>query len=260
MDITSFFAEDNFVQEGNLYFQKNFDRKRSFERAYIDLRKKENRFYPDGILKFLPDVSSGNPHYQEWLLRKSSVKQIVKYFTKRKTNSVLEIGCGNGWLSHYLAENLSASIVGVDVNETELQQASRVFDNDNLAFVYADVLNNAFKLNSFDVIVMVSSIQYFKNIRELIQKVLPLLHNSGELHIIDSPLYEKDEIEAARKRTKEYFESMSHPEMAAFYYHHTLDNLEDFKHSLLYNPRSPFNRITRKIFNSSVFLWIRIIK
>src|SRR6187402_1644261 len=133
MNISAFLSEGNFVQEGNLYLQKNLEREKAFEKAYIDLRRREHRVYSDEVLKFLPDITSRNSLHQGWLLRKASAKQIINYLKKHKVNSVLEIGCGNGWLSHCLAENLNASIVGVDVNETELQQATRVFDNDNLA-------------------------------------------------------------------------------------------------------------------------------
>jgi len=260
MDINVFLSEDSFVQEGNLYFQKHLERKKSFEKAYIDLRKREHRVYSDEVLKFLPDITSRNPLYQEWLFRKASVKKLANYLAKRKANSVLEIGCGNGWLSHYLAENLNASIIGVDVNETELHQAVRVFDRDNLVFVYADVLTEFFSKNSVDVVLMASCIQYFKNIDELLHKVLPLLRPSGELHIIDSPIYKKNEIEAAKERTKEHFKLMGHPEMTSFYYHHSLDDFRKFKYTLLYNPRSPLNMVTRKFFNSPVFPWLRITK
>ena len=260
MDISSFLSEDNFIQDGNLYLQKNLTRKNSFENAYVDLRRKEKRIFSDEELKFLPDVATRNPLYKEWQLRKASATRIAHYLAKHKANSVLEIGCGNGWLSHYLAEDLSASIVGVDVNETELQQASRVFENDNLKFVYADVLNDAFNTDSFDIILIASSIQYFKNIKEVLEKILPLLHSSGELHIIDSPFYNKSEIAGAKERTKEYFKLMGHSEMAEYYFHHSLEDFRDFKHSLLYNPRSLFGKVSRKIFDSSGFPWIRIRK
>ena len=260
MNISAFLSEGSFAQEGNLYLQKNLEREKSFEKAYIDLRKKEHRVYSDEVLKFLPDITSRSPLHQEWLLRKTSAKQLVNYLTKHKVNSVLEIGCGNGWLSHYLAENLNASIVGADINETELQQAARVFDNNNLTFVYADVLTEAFNQNSFDIILMASCIQYFKKIDELLHKILPLLRPSGELHIIDSPIYKKSEIEPAKERTKEYFKLMGHSEMTALYYHHSLDDFRNFKYAFLYNPRSPLIKVTRKFFNSPVFPWLRVTK
>ena len=77
----------------------------------------------------------------------------------------MELGCGNGWLTHHLAMIKNSYVVGVDINRFELEQAARVFNNfNNHKFFYADVFADYFKLGDFDIILLAGSIQYFKDL------------------------------------------------------------------------------------------------
>ena len=77
-----------------------------FESLYIQLREKEGRIYPDEEVAQLPVTSSTHPHYKEWLIRKESSQKLVSWLKKKKKPlDMLEIGCGNGWLSHKLSDN-----------------------------------------------------------------------------------------------------------------------------------------------------------
>ncbi len=54
--------------------------------------------------------------------------------------AILELGCGNGWLSHLLSQSLQRDVCGIDVNRTELTQAARMFGHDQrLSFIAADI-------------------------------------------------------------------------------------------------------------------------
>jgi protein-L-isoaspartate O-methyltransferase len=46
----------------------------------------------------------GHRHYHEWQIRKASSNRLVKYLAKKqKILEILEVGCGNGWLSAKLS-------------------------------------------------------------------------------------------------------------------------------------------------------------
>ncbi|HET6768518.1 MAG TPA: hypothetical protein VFH08_14000, partial [Chitinophagaceae bacterium] len=74
----------------------------------MQLRKKEQRLYTDGEVRNLPQVPVTHLHFKEWLVRKRSCDRLIKYLDKKnKRLHILEIGCGNGWLSAQLAKNTS---------------------------------------------------------------------------------------------------------------------------------------------------------
>ena len=252
----------SFTFEKNIFYQKEWGND-LFEKEYIDLRRRESRVYSDDVVRNLPDLEEPGSLNVEWLIRKVTVKNLVRYFKKKKDKlMILELGCGNGWLAHQLASSLNAEILGLDINETELLQGAALFKNlQNLSFMRADVFTAAIKKETFDVILLASSLQYFPNLMELIQRLLELLKPSGEIHIVDSPIYASTvESREAKNRSHKYFRAKGVPAMANNYFHHTLPELKSFKHRILFNPNSLISIFKRKTLRipQSIFPWILI--
>lgn len=228
-----------------------------FEKTYIITRSLENRLYTDEELMRLPDIAEGHTHYKEWKLRKWSGQRLQRYLAgKKKSMEILEIGCGNGWLSHLMADIRGSEVTGLDINFTELQQAARVFNGaPNLNFVHGDIRNGILEDRLFDYIVFAGTIEYFPFLKKIIHLSLTYLKPGGEVHIIDSRLYYPDRIEQEKKRTLAYYTSLGYPEMADFYFHHSVYDLRPFHHIWMYNPNSFGNRLRR---TRSPYPWIRI--
>jgi len=228
-----------------------------FGQEYIRLRKKEGRIYRDEELRRLPDIPANHRHAAEWKIRKSAALKLRNHFQKKDRSwKILEPGCGNGWLSNLLAANRQHQVTGADINETELEQAARVFSNQpNLQFIKGSLDHPALKQENYDAIVFASSIQYFPSLPEVIHLSMELLNPGGELHILDSPFYQQRELTAARQRTIRYFESMGMPGMAAYYFHHCLDDLTGFNYTLMSGPTNRFRFFNN---NQNPFPWICI--
>ena len=253
---------DNVYVENNLYYQKNLTRPGPFEEIYLLLREKENRLYSENLIKNLPEIPKHHPLQSEWLVRKRSLDLLVRYLVgQNAVKRILEVGCGNGWLSNRLAQKLPAEICGVDVNEFELKQAAALFASQKLSFVCASEWKTVFPPAAFDVIVLASSVQYFPELTTLIERLLEFNTLDGEIHILDSPFYHSvQESDAAQKRSRDYFNALGFPQMADHYFHHTFNAFIDFNFSLMYNPKSLPAYFKKKIVRSplSPFPWIRI--
>ncbi len=243
-------GNSSLAYENNIFYQKDFQRNNSFEETYLKLRKKENRIYTDDVVKELPEVSSSHSYKKEWDMRKSTLKKLVEYLkTDNSTERILELGCGNGWLSNNLAALLKSEICAVDVNENELLQGARVFGaQQNLCFVYTDIFSESLKAQKFNAIVLGSCVQYFHDLKHLHYRLFELLDSSAKIYIVDSPFYlSSTESNAAKKRSLNYFKSLGFPEMAEKYFHHTLDELKGFNYKILYNPTSLTSLFKRKL-------------
>jgi ubiquinone/menaquinone biosynthesis C-methylase UbiE len=228
-----------------------------FQDLYISLRNSEQRIYSDEEVGRLPEVNEENPYEEEWKLRKDSCERLVKHLTKKnRPLKILEVGCGNGWLSHRLAQINQSVVIGVDINSVELEQASRVFaKQDNLSFIYGDISCGLMNGEKFDVIVFAASVQYFQSLRGVVNIALDLLNEEGEIHILDTHFYERKDVEAARERSEAYFRKMGFENMSKLYFHHSLEELESFNYELLYDAHAVLN----KFFNRrNPFNWICI--
>jgi SAM-dependent methyltransferase len=235
---------------------KDSSSRETFERLYIALREKEKRIYSDDEVLRLPFIESSHPHAAEWKIRKQSTSLLLNYLGKKGTNlTILEVGCGNGWLSDKLGDIPRSAITGIDINRSELNQAKRVFrSKPNMYFMPWDVGQIPLEM-TFDIVVFAASIQYFRSFDQTINRVLSHLNRGGEIHVLDSPFYSEAEIFQARKRSENYYRMIGYPELAQFYFHHSADSLAHFNHSFLFNPWQPVNKVLRR---RNPFPWISI--
>lgn len=227
-----------------------------FEKMYLKAREKEGRVYSVEQIQKLPQVDKTHPHAAEWEVRTKSLKAFLNYLDQREdVQRILEIGCGNGWFAAAIAAQFpEVNVVGCDLNMLELKQAEEAFNLENLDFVYANIFEDwPQQWQQYDLVVLPSSVQYFKNFKKLIEQLFTL---AGEVHIIDSPFYATDELEAARQRTARYYHDLGLPEMANSYFHHSCDALKDFNSEYLYRPPQGW----RKRFARSPFPWIKLLK
>lgn len=205
------------LSDPNIYYDK--------ERSYIDVRTREGRIYSDKELLELPEISKGNKYYNEWVRRKESIANFKKYLAKRykgRSLQILDVGCGNGWMSNYLFK-AGHDLTGIDLNITELKQAERTFGcKERLSWVYVDISNDKLPLSSqYDIIIFAASSQYFPDIERLTKCLSVLLSQHGEIHFIDSAFYDDNELPLAKQRTAMYYQKLGAPEMSKYYFHHS---------------------------------------
>jgi ubiquinone/menaquinone biosynthesis C-methylase UbiE len=245
-------------KQNDVYILSEFNNE--FESAYIKVREKEKRIYSDAEIEKLPFASKLNPHKNEWCLRAKSFLRFKKYLKAKSENlNILDLGCGNGWFSGNLSKNFNHNIFCVDVNLTELNQGARVFKSKKIKFIYADVFTSDLPKQFFHLIILNASAQYFPDIKKLLKRLGEIISSTGEIHIIDSPFYLKDEVVKAKKRTEDYYSSINIPEMSKHYYHHSFEIFSGFNSIIHYDNSSIRNKI-RKLFliKDSPFPWIEI--
>jgi SAM-dependent methyltransferase len=208
-----------------------------FEELYLLVRQKEGRIYSDSEVVRLPFASRQNPHRREWKLRAGTFIRFKEYLAgKAEGLRLLDLGCGYGWFSARLARDHRHTFCCMDVNLPELQQGARLFASKSVQFIRADIFDDRFSLAPFDLVVLNGSIQYFAEIPRLLTGLGRLLNSRGEIHILDSPFYDANELEAARQRTAQYYSALRVPEMSRWYHHHSLDELAGWRYELMAKP------------------------
>ena len=229
----------------------------SFEEEYLQVRSLEQRLYPDEVVRTLPAITPDHPHVSEWLLRSRSSSRLTKYLLSKSPGKILEIGCGNGWLSNLIATLTEHSIVATDINTFELEQGMRLFKRNNLEFRIANGIEMIPGEIEFDYILFAAAIQYFPSLPSILNACLSRLSSQGEIHIVDTRFYKATEVAEARERTRRYYQSIGYPRMISNYFHHSTEELKNFRADFLYHPDSFVNRLTG---STKGFPWIRISK
>jgi 2-polyprenyl-3-methyl-5-hydroxy-6-metoxy-1,4-benzoquinol methylase len=169
-------VEDNLsVLKSDLHREYNSD----FN--YGDHYQKDAELF-DYSEKDMPEVTKNEINR----LHESIIKEIQKEFT-----TVLDVGCGNGWVSKKLIP-LGKKVISMDISSANPVKALREVGHQNHAGLIADVYNIPLKENSIDCIVASEILEHVPDPKLFINNLIKLLKNNGKL-IITTPYNEKIE-------------------------------------------------------------------
>lgn len=121
-------------------------------------------------------------------------KALNQYFLKKKeVISVLEVGCGPGWLSLELAR-YGHAVTGIDVSKGCILVAQQFADSDPwkesrgfLQYIQGDFLNSdQLQPQEFDAVVFRGSLHHFKEQDKVMERISYLLKKDGIL-IVNEP-------------------------------------------------------------------------
>ena len=118
---------------------------RAAAKAYNSTRAKEGRLLKDAIVQDLPFSGSLTAQAPEWRVRERSMLRLLKHFARSGSElRVLEIGCGNGWLSARVTE-AGHVVTAMDIHSEELDQARRVFTGSGIDWQLGDPMEHVFR-------------------------------------------------------------------------------------------------------------------
>lgn len=87
----------------------------------------------------------------------------LSHIVIRKSDKILDIGCGDGLITSKLAQATDAAVIGTDISEQMISHASKVYANHtNLTFMCMDASRNTFK-NEFDLITSFNALHWVKD-------------------------------------------------------------------------------------------------
>ncbi|WP_191859519.1 class I SAM-dependent methyltransferase [Hanstruepera ponticola] len=126
----------------------------------------------------------------------------LDYFQKHNVESVLDLGCGVGIWSVFLAKN-GISVKGVDFSKNAIEYAKNWAKEEKVRalFDYSDLVNHSFKKESFDGVVaskILDNISRFK-LSEVSQQIESNLNDGGILFCVFNPYLNETDREKLMK-------------------------------------------------------------
>ena len=101
-------------------------------------------------------------------------------------DSVLDLGCGNGFLTHDIAAK-ARSVTAVDLNKDNIEFARRNFSRDNIKYICADATQFSAD-EKFDVVTLSNVLEHLEDRCDFLQKI----KNLADRFLIRVPMVNRD--------------------------------------------------------------------
>jgi len=129
--------------------------------------------------------------YGKGLHPKHRMTKYHDFFCKNVSpeESVLDIGCGNGYLTSDIAKCTRGRVVGIDMNKDNVEFARNHYQTDNIEFIYGDVRTDI-RESRFDVVVMSNVLEHLSERVEFLKRILKKV--GPKKFLVRVPMYERE--------------------------------------------------------------------
>ena len=104
--------------------------------------------------------------------------------------TVLDLGCGYGWLCRWARENGARKVQGVDVSKNMLSKAREYPVDSGISYLHADLETIELSPLTYEVVYSSLALHYLKNLPQLIRQVYQSLRPGGcFIFSVEHPIY-----------------------------------------------------------------------
>ncbi len=126
----------------------------------------------------LEKVLVNSPWSQKRVL--SLARKLLAFAELDGKNDFLEVGCGNGVVSRYLADSYQANVVGIDVDREQVELARKeAGDVGGIRFLEADATSLPFVDASFDLVLSFGVLHHIENWQDALKEIKRVLRPGG---------------------------------------------------------------------------------
>ena len=107
-------------------------------------------------------------------------KKLLRFTSLEGKQDFLEVGCGSGAVSKYIAQNHGSNVTGVDLDPELIELAKKgIGDIPNAHFFVADVTHLPFGDNEFDVVLSFGVMHHIPNWLDALEEIARVLKPKG---------------------------------------------------------------------------------
>ena len=131
-----------------------------------------------------------------------------------RSDRVLDVGAGNGWLARRLAGSHRVTAIDVDASDTGLGSLK----DERVGKVCGQLEALPLRDASFDVVIAAAAVHYTSDLTGVLTEMARTLRRGGVLILADSPVYpDVGARDRAWQRTQAYYREAGHPDLARRY-------------------------------------------
>lgn len=129
------------------------------------------------------------PHESLDMATQNLTLRVGNYAKLRPGLDILDVGCGDGQVSCFLAEQYGCRVVGISTGKKGVDEASRLSGvrglSQNVQFMVRDGMDNGFPNGSFDRVWVMQSSHFMPDKRRLLGECARVLRSGGRVMLAD---------------------------------------------------------------------------
>ena len=145
------------------------------------------------MLPLLPKIKFEGNMLNPWA---KELPDIFKEINISKDKTVLDLPCGQGGVSVYLAKEYGVAITGYDLFEGFVDNANEYAREENVSdrcHYFVDDIRNVIKIDKeYDLLLWIAVPHTWDNYKETIENLRKCVKNSGNIVIADAYLYDSE--------------------------------------------------------------------
>jgi tocopherol O-methyltransferase len=154
-----------------------------------------------------------------------------------KVKKVLEVGCGIGVLTSYLAKKYQWDMTGIDLDPEQINRAKKDYgENRNLRFIEADATKTPFDTNEFDLVLSFDVLHHIPDWHKVFGEIDRVL-KKGCYYILNDLAFPNIASKTFRKLLSNY--------MGAYSMVDIVDSLRENHFKIVYEERPKINIFMR---------------
>ncbi|MCM1991469.1 class I SAM-dependent methyltransferase [Oceanirhabdus seepicola] len=144
-----------------------------------------NEFYPcaekSQAHKAFCEIAYGKNLCQHGMLNMYQLEKIIELLNVRKEDKILELGCGNGYITEYISDITNGNILGIDLASDAIDSATKrtLPKASRLQFECKNIETIDYETNTFDKIVSIDSLYFLRNLESSLLKLNNILKDNG---------------------------------------------------------------------------------
>lgn len=127
----------------------------------------------------------GRNFCQHGMTDMKQLELLIEQLKNSKSENILELGCGSGYITEYVSEKLNVNITGIDISNKSIEaaKARTISKGNKLKFEATNIYDLDYPEGSFDTIFAIDSLFMVNPFENVVEKLNKFLTPNGIMYI-----------------------------------------------------------------------------
>lgn len=115
------------------------------------------------------------------MVDEEQLQKLISLIGDGNGKKILDLGCGSGYISEYIAKETGATIFGIDFAKGAIESAKERNKNNNIEFSIGNINELNFPDESFDYVLTIDTLYFGSDLGKTVKNIQRILKPSGKL-------------------------------------------------------------------------------